>query len=277
MSDWKKFRESGLLSIQIVCNLHRILLNGLMKEKDGGLIRNPVSANRGKVVTEYQGKVHIYPHTPDLEIVFYSIVDRHNIHIEAIKTHENDRDKTIYIFKCAAWLLYEVVSLHPFYDGNGRICRLLGNYVLSLITPFPVTIYHADSVGRNKDDYIKAIVHCRENLKEGLGQLASMLIEGAYIGWKELFQYLESGGLMGKQSVGPIVIQKSKKDNIPNIVKRLCTMKTSVDSKMLEKAIIQGVESADTSEIVRPDHGQYLEIELPIDRSDMCVLIHIYP
>ena len=177
-------------------------------------------------------------------------------------------EETIIIFKCAAWLLYEVVSLHPFYDGNGRICRLLANHVLSLITLFPVTIYHANSTDRNRDDYIQAIIQGRDNPEEGLGKLASMLIEGAYIGWKELFRYLESGGLIGKHLAGPIVIQKSNRVSIPIKVKRFCHNKgisEKTEREMLAN-VLKSVESTDTSRITNP--GQYLAIEL--NHNDVC-------
>ena len=273
-SDWKEFRESGLLTVQVVCDLHAILLKGL-QTKDGGQIRKKTAHRDGEVYTEYQGKVHVYPRPEVLEEMFYSIVDRHNIFMKGIKKQET-LEETI-VFKCAAWLLHEIVSLHPFYDGNGRICRLLANHVLSLITPFPVTIYHANSTDRNRDDYIQAIIQCRDNAKEGLGKLASMLIEGAYIGWKELFRYLESGGLIaGKQLAScPIVIEKSDKNDISIKVKRFCRSKgiSEDQAEELLDDVLKAVKSVDTSGITNP--GQYLQIELK--HNDICVLIDIFP
>ena len=266
--DWKEFRESGLLTVQVVCDLHAILLRGL-KTEDGGQIRKRTASRDGEVYTEYQGKVHVYPPPEELEVMFYSIVDRHNIFMKGMKKQAN-LDETI-IFKCAAWLLCKVVSLHPFYDGNGRICRLLANHILSLITPFPVTIYHANSTDRNRDDYIQAIIQCRDNLEEGLGKLASMLVEGAYIGWKELFRYLNS------RLASPIVIEKSDKDNVPNKVELFCRNK-EISEEAKEKLlaeVLSAVESADTSGIVNP--GEYLHLSIPLDHNGMCVQIDLYP
>ncbi len=41
-------------------------------------------------------------------------------------------------YSVAAWLMYEVLALHPFSDGNGRLSRLLLNWaLLSQGVPFP--------------------------------------------------------------------------------------------------------------------------------------------
>ena len=90
------------------------------------------------------------------------------------------------LFKRAARLLFDFVNAHPFADGNGRTCRLLANYVISLIMPFPVT--PCGEGGNIKDDYLKAIIECRDHREKGPGALASMLIEDTWRGWKYLFQ-----------------------------------------------------------------------------------------
>jgi len=118
-------------------------------------------------------------------------------------------DSTAYIFKCAALLLFSFVDAHPFTDGNGRMCRLLANHVLSLITPFPVGLYHKTHPGRSgRKDYIDAIMECRSHREKGLGKLAAMLVEGAWRGWKSLFENAERRG--SGVTIGPIVVEKHK-------------------------------------------------------------------
>ena len=79
------------------------------------------------------------------------------------------------IFKSAAWLVFELLDLHPFSDGNGRLCRLLCSYVLSTCTPFPSPI-----LGK----YVHALIAAR---KFGcLHELTNVIIESNLTSWRML-------------------------------------------------------------------------------------------
>ena len=170
----QEMNKTGLLTVQQICDVHRILLSGL--DSRAGELRST------SVCTEYRGNIHWYPEPAAASEIIYTIVDRHNLHMDRRPRQASLSEDTWYIFNCAAWLLFHVVNIHPFPDGNGRTCRLLANYVLSLVTPFPVPLYHP-----NREDFVDAIVHCREQPEEGLQNLVAMLVEGAWRSWNCLF------------------------------------------------------------------------------------------
>lgn len=70
--------------------------------------------------------------------------------INDVKTNEE-------IYKLAFDAHFNLVSIHPWFDGNGRTSRLLMNYVLAFHAK-PLTIVYAE----NKPDYIMALNEARE-------------------------------------------------------------------------------------------------------------------
>lgn len=161
--------------------------------------------------------MHYYPPPEQANTRFYSLMDQHNIHLEH-QPQTSKKEKVEYIFECATWVLYNFVSTHPFVDGNGRMCHLLANYIVSLITPFPVSLYHSQrSQSGGREDYVDALVKCdKSSLDEGLGELASMLVEGAWHSWNSLFKNLKE---RNKSGFSVIIVQKSKPQNISERVK----------------------------------------------------------
>ena len=215
----ENMENTGLLTVDMICHVHKILLDGL--HPDCGNIR------KTKVYTTWYGGPHFYPDPLQAEDLLYALVDHHNIYMEASKTlDETSNEYTVHIFKCASRLLFDFVNnTHPFADGNGRMCRLLANYVVGLITPFPVSLYHTqDKTRSGRDDYLEAIVRCRENPEEGPRGLAAMLVEGAWRGWDSLFKNLKRNQQLEPGVViGPIVVKKSTcdKDDVSKQVGRI--------------------------------------------------------
>jgi len=124
-------------------------------------------------------------------------VDTYNAFIEKTKTSNmNEVEKISMYFRCAAYILFHFVNIHPFADGNGRMCRVLASHCLYLVFPFPCPIYNI-SAPTNKDDYVNAIKEaeslCKNEAKElgcpecdpygeteSVGDLVALLVEA---GW----------------------------------------------------------------------------------------------
>ena len=202
MAKFHEFHENmemtGLLTVQEISAIHKVLLDKL--HPNCGEIRKTVA------YTHWNKGVHIYPPPDKVEGLFYTLVDHHNLCMEG-RPSISSGELTTHIFKSAARLLFEFVDTHPFGDGNGRMSRLLANHIVGLITPFPVCLYHKNEERSERIDYIKAIVRCREH-PEGPGELAAMLVEGAWHGWKKLLSELK------EQHSVPIVVEEFESTSI---------------------------------------------------------------
>ena len=180
-----EMEKSGKLTVQQICDIHQVLMKGL-KDDAGEIRKHDVYTIYGK-----GSEIHLYPKSIVAEQIFYACVDHHCFQMSRLAELSPDEllstRNVEFIFKRAARLMFDFVDAHPFGDGNGRACRLLANYVISLITPFPVTpSYGEDS--EMKENYLKAIIECRDHRDKGPGALASMLIEDTWKGWKKLFE-----------------------------------------------------------------------------------------
>ena len=174
--------RSGLLTVQEICDIHRILMEGLHPEH-GSIRKTEVYTNTR------DGERYNYPHCDEVENILYGVVDRHNIHMEQLRESSmSTYDKLVALVKNAAWLLFHFVDTHPFGDGNGRMCRLLAAYTMMIMTPFPVHPYYVTTKeGYNKpsrEDYIDAIISCRRHPNKEPSMIAALLVDALGYGWQ---------------------------------------------------------------------------------------------
>lgn len=62
------------------------------------------------------------------------------------------------IYELSFWAHYELVTIHPWADGNGRTCRLLMNLLQMEFDVLPTKVLKED-----KGEYIQALIDTREN------------------------------------------------------------------------------------------------------------------
>lgn len=161
----------GLLEPQsCLMELHAIVMEGLLTTKKCGRC----SSLDRYTINPLNGHVHMYPklETGDGERTLQLILDRYNDAImRSLKINDNYA-RTEQVFKCAAFLLQSVLDLHPYADGNGRVARLLCNYVLRTITPFDTPIVGTCMYAVSKDRG-----HCPIHL-------TALLVESSQQTWK---------------------------------------------------------------------------------------------
>lgn len=103
-------RQDAPLTVSMIKETHATLMNDLMPEgKPAGNFRDH-PANAG---------FYVFAPARSLAPLVREMLDEY----ERKATSSNP-------FALAAWLMYQFVTIHPFADGNGRMCRMLANFVL---------------------------------------------------------------------------------------------------------------------------------------------------
>lgn len=102
------------LSEELIKRTHKIMMQGLETE-DGEKVNAGVYRN----ISVHAGR-HVFPSHDCVPSNMAKIVADYES--QASKTHDP--------YQLASWLFFQVVSLHPFEDGNGRLSRLLWCYSL---------------------------------------------------------------------------------------------------------------------------------------------------
>ena len=158
-----------LLEESMLRETNRIILWNIPRDnhytKAGSYCNNPR-------ITQFQGELYHYQQPDDMQEAVCVLLDRFNsAYMQSINSG------LLSLFKCVAWLVFELLDLHPFSDGNGRLCRLLSSYVLSTCTPFPTPIYnlHTDH------EFEKAVIAGRKTGHPNT--LTSMIIESSLVAW----------------------------------------------------------------------------------------------
>lgn len=150
MKDWASDNERPL-SEAALRNLHKILLvRPYWKEAltpDGQSTRREIEVGNYKTqpnsVRLQNGEIFHYASPEETPILMGDLISWYK---------EEERKKELHPIELAALLHYRFVRIHPFDDGNGRISRLLMNYVLFKHNLPPVIIKSAD-----KKNYLFAL------------------------------------------------------------------------------------------------------------------------
>ena len=178
---------NGLLLDSILQDAHKLILEDIKLPRGA---TEPGKFSDRPRFTEFHGEKYEYPTPEDMHQTVITLLDRHNSLLSSAKSETDDITRVYNLFKTCAVLLFELLDLHPFSDGNGRLCRLLCSYCLSVCTPFPTPIYNVWS-DSSKDDYKQALVDARKSGTRYPESLTTMIIECNYLGWETYFEELE--------------------------------------------------------------------------------------
>ena len=169
--------NKGLLDVEeCIQDTHIVVMKNLIDRKKCGEFSTELK--------RAADNLHFYPKFETEEEIYkeiQTVVDRYNATIDYIKNCSglDHIERISMFFRCAAWILYNFVNVHPFADGNGRMCCLLASHCLHLVFPFPCPIYNIYAPTK-RVDYIDAIKKARKFDGNELGDLVALIIES---GW----------------------------------------------------------------------------------------------
>ena len=183
--------DYGLIESSLLEETHRIILENIDLPKGS---TKPGKFSLEKRSTEFKGEEYKYPYYPkpgEMETAVYKLLDKYNDMFDLCTGNGLKKfDDFYYLFKTCAWLLFELLDLHPFGNGNGRLCRILCSYALSKLNPFPTPVYNVWTESC-KNDYRQALVDTRKSKGRHPTTLTTILIECSYYGWGKFFEALE--------------------------------------------------------------------------------------
>ena len=184
--------DYGLIESSLLRETHRILMEDI--DLSNGKTK-PGEFSSAPRCVEFNGELYSYPHYPkpgDMENAVYKLLDKYNDMFDlCTRDGFKDFDDLYYLFKTCAWLLFELLDLHPFGNGNGRLCRILCSYALSKLNPFPTPVYNVWTESC-KNDYRQALVDTRKSEGRQPTALTTMIIECSYYGWGKFFEELDN-------------------------------------------------------------------------------------
>ncbi|KAJ3225647.1 hypothetical protein HDU81_007752 [Chytriomyces hyalinus] len=127
--------------------------------------------------------IHKYLHHSSIKIALTNLgYILHRLMKGAEEIVSDPADVMLVAFALASFGQFHFADIHPFEDGNGRICRYLSNRILDWVLPFPFPMFN------DRDRYLSTLIHGR-NLPalEAPKQLLELLLDNAIEYYKALW------------------------------------------------------------------------------------------
>jgi Fic family protein len=170
--DDKKLYQTPL-TIDVILTAHKLLMDNAT-QRDISIVCGQFRDHAVSVDT------YVYMRHEDLPQEVERIVQKFNAQIQS------NSDPII----TAADLFYDLITAHPFQDGNGRLCRLMAAYAFfaaGVPIPVPITTGHKKS----RNHYMKAILRARR-FGGDRKMLYTLFASSLDLAWSNLTQYCQT-------------------------------------------------------------------------------------
>ncbi len=154
-----------LLSLEIIKDFHKTLMTGCFREELLRKGERPGEFKKG----DYVVGVHDVGCSPEeVEEELVSLIEE----VNEVKITEKNALKVVSYF--CAWLM----NIHPFADGNGRVGRMLMNYLLIGNNLPPIILFQHD-----RSEYYEALEYFDDT--QEIDKLVKFLEKEAYKTWEK--------------------------------------------------------------------------------------------
>jgi Fic family protein len=134
---FQRAENHSRLDIELILKIHQILLQGIVAGKLKGFLRTDQNVIRN---ADSNSIVYFPPDYHDVKSLLLSLLEFVNRAPLA----------GLSILIAAAVFHYRLVTIHPFMDGNGRVARLITNYILA-VHDFDILKYASIEKQHEKD------------------------------------------------------------------------------------------------------------------------------
>jgi len=179
--------SAGILDVSKLLQWHRVLATG----EDSGSVVLPEPGKFRKAgasahaILELNEPLHLYPHHTAVPI----LVDQLGAVLYELgklieQRYQEGYQVILYRFALAAFAQFHFVDIHPFVDGNGRLCRFISKYVLDGVCPVPFPMFPPSM----RTEYLRCLIGGRrsENPRDAPAQLMGLLLECATTHFSQL-------------------------------------------------------------------------------------------
>lgn len=165
------------LTTSDICTAHKLMMWGAT---EGNVL---LAAGEYRVTPAFSGTGYVYPEPSSIAPQLERIVDDFNAKLRSgqVRSHV-----------LAADLLYQFVTLHPFVNGNGRMCRLLAAYA-AMAAGEPFLTHLSNGHSRTRQHYQQSLRHADKH-EGNTGRLQNYILDCLHLQWQNAVAYTGSRG-----------------------------------------------------------------------------------
>ncbi|MDP2437996.1 MAG: Fic family protein [archaeon] len=151
----KEYNQDGTLPERLfdefsLCNWHKELFKEVLDPIDCGMFRKKMADASG-IVTQFYLHHSLVPETVKKLCRTVSALSK-----TVNPANQLDKTKIAGVFGLAAFSQFHFVDIHPFIDGNGRMCRYLSKRIIDEVCQVPFPMFD------NRELYIESLIEGRK-------------------------------------------------------------------------------------------------------------------